>query len=369
MKTKKKISVLFAVLLTSTAAIYTQIAQEIPQSTLDEIEKNMATETPMQHCAQILRATLANKTSIHNNFSNKLGAETSKNTPFTKTFLKFIKEIYNEADYAQVLAQNETHIIHFLEIATELNLDVETTFVCIRLFYNKLKACEAIDDTMINQMLPRLASHLERFFNDAQGDNKKVSIQIIKKNLESAIINKMTDQLPEFQAHDAFAKSLTSEIVTMIKKEIERTNNEIKQGENRERLRQIIIRLLEIATNKIVWNPKAPDRIWQSFIDLANNLEHCGTRNIIASMDDLDDLFWSLTLRFSFFLDLAGSCLPLEFYEKVEHDLENGTVAFLETPEQDAGITSKKETLTRSLIQAKTKAYAYHKMGLFSLQM
>jgi hypothetical protein len=83
-------------------------------------------------------------------------------------------------------------------------------------------------------------------------------------------------------------------------------------------------------------------------------------------MDDLDDILWSLMHRFCYFLELTGSVLPLEFYGEIEHDLTNNLVFFLETKEQDEGIITKKETLAQALLQAKTKAYAYEKMGLLT---
>ena len=81
-------------------------------------------------------------------------------------------------------------------------------------------------------------------------------------------------------------------------------------------------------------------------------------------MDDLDSLLWELTYRFNFFLDLSGFSLPLNFYEEVEKAIEEKTVSFLESKEQDEGVKSKKEIFTEKLLQAKTKAYAYYKKGI-----
>jgi hypothetical protein len=237
----------------------------------------------------------------------------------------------------------------------------------MRLFYNKLKACELIDDTMLNQVLPHFPKHFDRFFYSKDEDAKKINLAFIKKNLESILLTKITEKLPEFQTQpDSFTQLLANEIISFIKNETDRVERELQKFESRERLRQIIIRFLELSLNKLIWNPKTPESIWQSFLTLANNLQILGAYGVINHMDDLDDFLWSLVHRFCYFLDLTGSVLPLELYEEIEHDLQNGLIFFLEAQEQDFGIKTKKEILAATLLHAKTKAYAYQKKGLFT---
>jgi hypothetical protein len=77
---------------------------------------------------------------------------------------------------------------------------------------------------------------------------------------------------------------------------------------------------------------------------------------IIDHMDDLDDLLWTLVHRFIFYIDLVGAELPVEFYERIEQDLVNRSVFFLEAKEQDDGITSKKQALIEALLKGKARA-------------
>jgi hypothetical protein len=136
--------------------------------------------------------------------------------------------------------------------------------------------------------------------------------------------------------------------------------------EIKERLRQLIIRFFEIALGKTVWNIKAPEGVWQSFLTIANNLQLLAVHGIINHMDDLDDLLWSLTHRFCFFLDFAGSGLPVSLFNEIEGDLKSCVVFFLEAKEQDDGIKSKKETLAELVLHGKTKAIAFEKAGIIS---
>ncbi len=332
-----------------------------------EFETNIDNETPMQLNLRSFKSMFIDKTIPTLALRGRPELVQSKTSQFNKSFIKYIKDIYNEPTYAEILSQNGIHLVEFLELATEINLNCETTYVCMRLFYNKIKASELVDDTMITQIIPHLPKHLDRFFYTKDEDTKKVNLTFVKKNLESLLMTKITEKLPEFQNKpNEFAQVLGNEIITFVKKETDRAERELNKFESRERLRQMVIRFLELTLSKLIWNPKAPESVWQSFLGLANNLQLLGAYGIIDHMDDLDDLLWSLTHRFCYFLDLTGSILPLEVYEEMEHDLRNGLILFLEEQEQDFGIQTKKETLATTLLHAKTRAYAYQKKGLFT---
>ncbi|MFH0898137.1 MAG: hypothetical protein V1855_01010, partial [bacterium] len=74
---------------------------------------------------------------------------------------------------------------------------------------------------------------------------------------------------------------------------------------------------------------------------------------------------WSLVLRFCFYLELRGITLPSEFFDEVESDLASGAVFFLEEPELDVAIKTKKEILLEALMRAKAKSLAF-KHGYFT---
>lgn len=375
MKTKKMFSLFLAFILayiplTLSSVTMKKTTFQSPDEALKaivEFESTLDNETPMQLNLRSLKSMFTSNTLPTLALRGRPNFVQSKTSEFNKSFIKYIKDIYNEQSYAEVLSQNGTHFIEFLELASEINLNSETTYVCLRLFYNKIKASELVDDTMLNQVLPHLPKHLDRFFYSKDEDTKKINLTFIKKNLESILLTRITEKLPEFQTQpDAFAQTLANEILTFIRNETDRAERELKKFESRERLRQIVIRFLELSLSKLIWNPRAPESIWQSFLAVANNLQLLGAYGIIDHMDDLDDMLWSLVHRFCYFLDLTGSVLPLEVYEEIEHDLKNGLIFFLEAQEQDFGIKTKKETLAITLLQAKTKAYAYQKKGLFS---
>jgi hypothetical protein len=304
------------------------------------------------------------------NLQNRKQVAESKTSAFHKSFINYIKEVYNKRNYVQALAQDGSHIIQFLDLSNEMNLEADTVYVCLRLFYNKIKACELIDDTVLLQLLERMPTLLERYFTIEETSQYAFDLAFIKKNLENQLLIKFTDHITEFDnAPDTFLATLAEELAKYYQQEIDQIKKQQQQDEIRERLRHTVIKFFETALSKCIWAPQVYESIWKSFLGIANGLQLLGTHGIINHMDDLDDLFWSLVHRFAFFLDLTGSSLPVSFYEEAEHDIHNNAVFFLEYKEQDEGITSKKETLAEAFLQAKARAIAYEKKGIISMPL
>jgi len=113
--------------------------------------------------------------------------------------------------------------------------------------------------------------------------------------------------------------------------------------------------------SKLVWSPEDGEKTWNSVKDISYQLATLVDNNILVDINDLDDLFWTLTYRYCYFLEIAGSDLPLEFFEKVKNDITAQELLFLELEEEDNLFESKASYLTRSLFQAEVKSRAYKK--------
>ncbi|KKQ49172.1 MAG: hypothetical protein US69_C0008G0002 [candidate division TM6 bacterium GW2011_GWF2_38_10] len=369
MKIKKKKS---ALLWLTTSFIVPNILYTTPQSTththaLDqELESFLENKTPLHLSVQSLKNFISRgpTESIYTKFTKSHDDHmTSKKNIFNATFVKYIKTIYNEPSYAEVLSQNATHIVDFLELTTEMSLGVETTYVALRLFYNKLKAAELIDDSMMLQILPHLNPHLGRFFDEHMQETSLIDLDVIKQHIEKTIDAKLSAHQTTSQPS---SNDIVQDIMAMVHQEEQRIQKRASKQAARERLRAVVLRFLDLALNKLMWNIDAPESIWQSFLTITQQLQMLGAENIINHLDDLDDLLWTTTHRFCYFIDLLGGHLPLSFFEEIEYDLTNNLVFFLEAPEQDHEITSKKNTIAQTLIKAKAKAYAYETQGLMS---
>ncbi len=291
--------------------------------------------------------------------------EASPDTMFTRGFSQYLSDVYNKQNYASMLSQDGTHLVDFLQLSDELNLNHTTLYVGFRLFHNKIKSCEVIDDTAILQMVEPIGKYLERHFEENE-THYKTNLNFIRKHTEELMLAKFTDHYAKFQEEpDVFILNLSEEITKEFKQEFTNFEKSIKvqqeKAEARERLRNLTLRFLETALGKTIWSTQSYEGIWHSFQAIAFDLQALGVRSVVNHMDDMDSLLWSHVHRFCYFVDLVGSHLPLEFYEEIEGDLNNKLIYFLEEKEQDAYIKTKKETLEEALVKGRMKAVAYSK--------
>ncbi len=279
----------------------------------------------------------------------------------------YIIDVYNKPGYTTGLSQDSSHLIHFLTLGKELSIRPSMIYVALRLFNNKMKGCEVIDDAAILQIVQAAPSLLSPYFLQSP-DAQLYDLAFIKRHLHDMLFNRFTEhlRLPQ-QDPNMLIAHLTQDLVAQYEQEMTRMQKQAQHEAARERLRTLLIRFFELSLNKCIWNPTAPHLIWPSFKTLAEGFEVLARSGVIDQMDDLDDLYWSLVHRFCFFLDLYGSALPLSVYEEIESNLTDKNIFFLEYKEQDEGILTKKETLAEALILGRTRAYAYANNGIISL--
>jgi hypothetical protein len=291
----------------------------------------------------------------------------SKTSIFNQSLTEYIKEMYNNKYYAHFLSQDGSHIIQFLELGNEINLGIEALYAGIRLFYNKIKTCELIDDTVLLQVIAPMPILLEKFFSD--NDFEFPECNMLSRQTEELLLAQFTEHMDIFNEEpNLFLNEISMQIGKLTKEEFDILEKMIEEKEMTQRLQNLVIRFLEIALSKVMWDHTSYESIWESILTIANSIQMLGVNGIIEYVDDLDDIFWSLTYRFCYFLDLVGSGLPTSFHENIENDIDSGVIFFLELPEQDEGIKSKKQILKEALLKAKIKAIAFEKRGLFTDQ-
>ena len=300
-----------------------------------------------------------------NTLKNRHSGVPNKTAHFNESFLEYIKQVYNQRTYSSFLSQNSTHIIEFLQIGRELNLDAEYLYVGTRLFYNKFKEAEIIDDSVALEILPAFIEHFAPHFDYEEEEitQRKENLDFLKKYTEEVILYKFTEHFTRFQTNpDEFISELSHDLAIFYnQQDYAKRHKQAKKENKREillRLRQQTVRFFELIMSKVMWYNIQPETIWPSFLTIAQNLQGLGQQRIVDHMDDLDDLLWSLVHRFNYFIELTGSSLPLAFYEMIEHDLTNNKIFFLEAKEQDEGIASKKQILIEALIRGKARALA-----------
>lgn len=330
----------------------------INSQAIKKLEAEIHQDTPLQFATKPLQS---NFTKEH--FDGQIDGPAKTNVIANILDESFLRFVYNRPNYADMLSQDGTHIIEFLKLCNDLNLNANSAYIGVRLFRIKMMSCEIIDDTVVNQFLEEFPNQMIRYFEKT--DKNKITKNILSKNIEKIILGHLNNQfLTSTEAAVNAKNALTAEISKLFWNEFQKAKNKKSDKKIKTRLRFEVIRFFETTLARTLWNPDAPETVWPSFLSIANGLQRLASNNIINNMDDLDSLLWELVNRFNFFLDLSGFCLPLNFYEEVEKDLEDKTVYFLESQEQDNGVKPKKEIFAEKLFHAKTKAYAYHKKGI-----
>jgi hypothetical protein len=336
-----------------------------------EFSDILGDETPLEFSTKNLQAYFKglNLAPGQQSIKMRVAPKDSKVVEFNKSFLSYIKKVYNNKSYSTVLSQDGTHIIDFIDLCNELQLGCGSAYVGLRLFYNKIKACEVIDDSVLIQLLEKLPKMLAPYFSETT-KTKKQDLSFIKNNVENIILSKLTEQYAQFRLQpEAFVSDLAQALTDSLRKNNVLSDKTEEENEAQRRLSNMVIKFFELSLNKVIWYHKASDSaegIWRSFVGISSGLHQLAVHKIISHMDDLDDMHWSLVHRFGSFLDWFGVTLPLAFYETVEDDLEHKAVFFLEVKEQDDGIKTKKEVLLEDLFSAKIKALAYIKRGIIS---
>jgi len=286
-----------------------------------------------------------------------------QNELYVQAMQLYIERMYNDPHYAKHLSQDATHMVEFFSLAADFELNNEAVYTGMRLFYNKLKEIDVIDDTAALHLLDELPSGLATYFpmiRTAPFQNERPS-----KIIENLILSQLTDHLSRStQDSDEFfegIRHLSDRIENFIQQQ-----SPHQEAEMKEMLRNQTTQFCELILNKVMWYPSAYEDIWENFLNLAHCVQLLGVNHIINHMDHIDNLLWTLVLRFKFFIEKCGSALPEELFTTMRHDIESGSVLFLEANELDAGITSKKEMLLRALAMAETKSIAFRTHGIIS---
>lgn len=295
----------------------------------------------------------------------RIGGE-SRTASFNEMVVRHAKRLCN-GDLHHVFSQDGRDFVDFWETASEVNLDLERAYTCLRLFHNNIKMCETIDYTVVEHVTKMTPMLFERYFEQRESIGGEFSV--IKDSIENLMLERFTDRLDRFHTEpDLFLTRLSGDVTKLVRSRLTLIQQENEEREFKEKLRNIVVRLSDMMINKLIWYENDYQRIWRSFQAIADSVHKIGTRGIINDQDNLDELWDSLVKRFVWYLEFRGSALPVDFYEEIEEDLKNNVVLFLELDEQDEGIKTKKEYLVEAIIKAKAKAIAFEQRGLVTDQ-
>jgi hypothetical protein len=265
---------------------------------------------------------------------------------------KYILSDYNDENYPIYISQSADHVIQLLKICEDLHMGTETTLGVIRLIRLKFMSCEMIDSSVVIDILsalpPLLSSKLSYTWRPY------LALKAVRKNILRLIKFKMESSLQngnEKLNHELW-REINDSISILTKKTHRKMKLEIDRMAIVERLRQVIIKLVETMIERIAWNPVAGENIWQSFLTICDHIDDLGKTGIINHMDDLDDLHWCAVYSFTSKLKILAPQLPQGQLDEIVLDLDNDSVDFLKRPELDYGVKSKKEVIKEAVATA-----------------
>jgi hypothetical protein len=271
-------------------------------------------------------------------------------------------ELKNPKFVSEVLPNNFCYFKQLLEYnITSLQPRTFTRSV-FKLFTNLLKGCRYVNAYALSDLLESMPPLLKKSF------------MLYKAEL---LLHNTT--IYELDAYDRFKQSVSHILVSGFNKNyqdfkqnpqefLEKINREIlainEEEVHVELLRQSVIRFLEISLNKLVWSVDDKEESWTIVKKISHQLAHFIECNIITDVNDLDDLYWTLVHRYCYFLDLNSAELPLDFYQKIKHDIAHDHILLLELEEQDSFIEKKSDFFLKTLLGHEAR----HRMDLLNMQ-
>ncbi len=263
----------------------------------------------------------------------------------------FLQSVYNRQEYIEILPNNLSHFIQFLQHGKKTHQTRGFAKSVIKLFSNKLKAVQYINAYAFSLTLAELPNLLEEHFSH----KRTTALDTYKETINSILYSTFLSKYDFFKKNPKdFFDSLSLEILNTIENDLPIIHEDISCDE----LRQTLVRFLEISLGKLIWNPSEHEKIWDNFKTISRQFEQLMEHNIINDANDIDDLYWSLIHRFCFFLEVAAPELPVEFYEAIKNDLATQQLLLLELEEQEELIETKGNYLMQAILQGQAKKQA-----------
>lgn len=274
------------------------------------------------------------------------------------SFGSFIEKTYNHRDYAtRFLAVNiNYHLPHFYRFAQQCPLPRTYLEATTSLFNQKLKASTYLNGYSLCDFLQALPELLGPYCEPATEKQERVAI--IKKCLHDFLL----DHFEELKDQPDKALTDAAELVYQ----------HLQPGQNTDisiaKLQHGMLLFLDHALHKTIWSPRDQQEVWQCVKDISQHLETLLHRNIIADVESLDDLYWTLINRFCYFLDVAGHDLNETCYQRMSMDLAQHKLALWELAEREPFVTPKRKHLEDALLQADATRRAYQ-AGIMKLAL
>lgn len=289
-------------------------------------------------------------------------AEKSSSTNPANLLGSIQKELRDSKYRQEILPNNFSYLLQLLEHGVKTNQPHDYAQNVFRLFGKLLKGSEYVNSYVFSTLMQQLPSLLKHHFAVPKIDSALTHLALhdmdvlerLQHSVTSVVYKKFTNEFTQCKENpELFLDDLTQKILSV-------TNHEISAKD----LRQTVLGFVEVGLSKLIWNPNDHEKSWESVKTLAHNLATLMEHNVIDNVDDLDDLFWTLTHRFCYYLDLNGADMPLSFHAKVKNDIATQQLVLFDLEEQESFLQPKSECVLNTLLtqEAKRRAEDYNSL-------
>ena len=277
-----------------------------------------------------------------------------------KTILEFVKKTCDDPSSTVRMSLNGRDMLAFLTMTKRYAFDPLVLDTGLRRFFNKLKACLLIDDAVLHQVLPELSNVLEPYLDYEK--NVSIAIGFVQRDVEQLMCEC-------FLKYSHMLSERPNDFITKLSRSVARTsymtlesdeNPYARTRHDRDRLRTLVVQLLNLMLDRVAWPPHAFESIWPSFVKIGSYLCDFAQKNVVTHMDDFKDLYTTLVQRFIFYVNLHSSVLPSDFFRVIQNDLSTGVVFFLEYAEH----ADLKKYLEEELNATLLRSIAFERMEL-----
>jgi len=295
---------------------------------------------------------------IHNTNTQSFQVQHTTNHP--ENLLKSLQHELKDPSYrTEILPNNFSHLSQLIVAGNSSEQSPTYLRSIIKLFSNMLKGAEYVNAYECSSFLEKLPTLVHPYFSLTASRayiNQPALYDAhifdrFKATVNNVLYFKFSSEYESFKKNpNEFLDMISSEILSLAQEEV-----------TREQLRQGIIRFLDIALSKLIWDVHEPETMWNTTKNIAHHLAGLVEHNILDDVNDLDDLYWTLLTRHCYFVELMAADLPISFYTTVKNDIKAGNILLLELAEQDSFVESKLSYMQRSLMIAEAQSRAYHK--------
>lgn len=268
---------------------------------------------------------------------------------FTNEGLRtFFKEVYDHRLYKEFLPATFVHMGDFLEYSKGLTEPYDYVESVFSIFNQKIKDCLWINPFSLLSLLRTLPDSIGELYKNPEEKIKHA----IRRCLHSSLLYRFQDLKvdPQF-----FITSVAEEIF-----------DETQKLHEVYSLQTTTARFLENTLNKLVFNPHDETMAWEVYKELGYQLEVLCDLGIVQDLRTLNDLYWSLVCRFCYFIETTGTQMSAQCYATIKKDLASTSFLFLDLEEQEAAMITKRERLTKTLVEAEIKVRAIEQGLLIS---